>query len=407
MRYVIIGLGVAGITASKTLRNLDRESEIHIFTDETSLYYPRPKLFDVIAGDIKARDLYYYDSSWYEENNINLHLGFGIRKVDFKKHSLLLEYGGEFKYDRLLLANGASSFVPEIKGLRADGVFTLRKLDDAFKIRRHSFLIGNGSSVAIVGGGVLGLEASHSFKINKLQPIVIEKSPFLLPKQLDKEGADILKGIFENWGIRIKTDSVTAEVIGDPKVKKLILDNGEVIPVDMVLVSSGVRSNIDLLERSGLPFSKGAIVDEHMQVSEDIYAAGDIAEFSGKTYGIIPPAIEQATIAAKNMFKESSTSYNGSVPTNTLKVAGLDFTSVGNINYDESDPQVEMFRAKEPLQGKYRKVILKNNKIVGIIILGIKGEAVQANKLVQKEFDASAYKDKLRNLSFSLKEIKI
>ncbi|PMP82646.1 MAG: NAD(P)/FAD-dependent oxidoreductase, partial [Caldisericum exile] len=144
MVYAIIGLGVAGVTAAKIIRQLDPKGEIHIFSDEPTLYYPRPKLFEVIREEIKARDLYFYDSMWYEERDIKLHLGVKIRKIDPKEHLLYLDMGGSVAYDKLLIANGASSFVPPIDGVYTEGVFTLRNLNDAFKIRRHSFLIGNG-----------------------------------------------------------------------------------------------------------------------------------------------------------------------------------------------------------------------------------------------------------------------
>ncbi len=224
MKYVIIGLGVSGLTAAKTIRKLDENGEIYIYTDETSLYYPRPKLFDVIYQKVSARDIYYYDSFWYAENRIKLHLGAGVRKINPKGHTILLEDGGTVKYDKLLIANGAISFVPPIKGVHTEGIFTLRNLDDAFKIKKHSLQIGNSKPVVVIGGGVLGLEAAHSFRMNKLRPTVIEASSYLLPRQLDKDGADILKGIFENWGIEIKTDAKTAEFVGENTVQEVILE---------------------------------------------------------------------------------------------------------------------------------------------------------------------------------------
>jgi nitrite reductase (NADH) large subunit len=404
VKYVIIGLGVSGLTAAKTIRSLDENGEIHVFTDETSLYYPRPKLFDVIYQKVSARDLYYYDSFWYSENGIRLHLGSGVRKINPKEHTILLEDGGTVKYDKLLVATGASSFVPPIKDVHAKGIFTLRNLDDAFKIKKHSNLIGNNRPVVVIGGGVLGLEAAHSFRMNKLRPTVIETSPYLLSRQLDKEGGDILKGIFENWGIEIKIDAKTEEFVGEDSVKEVILENGTKIKADMVLLSTGIRSNISLLELSSLPFNKGAIVNGNMMVAEDIYASGDVAEHNGITYGIIPPAIEQGTVAGKNMVNHGSAVYKGSVPTNTLKIAGFDFTSVGNINPKE-ETGYEIIRAKAPLEGKYRKIVLKDNKIEGVIVLGLKGEAVAANKLVNLHSDVSSWKEELSNINFSLKSI--
>jgi nitrite reductase (NADH) large subunit len=404
MKYVIIGLGVSGLTAAKTIRSLDSEGEIHIFTDETSLYYPRPKLFDVIYERITARDIYYYDSFWYAENRIRLHLGNSVRKVNSREHSFLLEDGGTVKYDKLLIANGASSFVPPIKGVHSNGIFTLRNLDDAFKIRKHSFAIGNNKPVVVIGGGVLGLEAAHSFRMNKLKPIVIEASPYLLPRQLDKEGADILRGIFENWGIEVKTDSKTEEFIGEDVIKEVVLANGTKVKADMVLLSTGVRSNLSIFELSNLPHNKGAAVDDYMMVTEDVYASGDVAEYKGVSYGIIPPAIEQGTVAGKNMVRHGEAIYSGSVPTNTLKIAGFDFTSVGNVN-PQNEADFEIVRAKAPIDGKYRKIVLKDNKVQGIIILGLKGEAVAANKLVNLKTDVSQFKDKLVDIDFSLKAI--
>jgi nitrite reductase (NADH) large subunit len=403
-KYLIVGLGIAGLTAAKTIRSLDPEGEISIYTDEQTLFYPKPKLFDLIYETFSAKDIYYYDSFWYDTNRIRLHLGTGIRKIDAIEHKLLTEDGGTVNYDSLLIANGASCFVPSFEGTYTPGVFTLRNLSDAFAIRRHSRLIGNHKPVVVIGGGVLGLEAAHSFMKNKLRPTVIEHNSYLLPRQIDKEGADVLKGIFENWGIEIKTDSSTERITGEKNVDKVILSNGTMLPAEMVLISSGVRSNVDLLERSNLPYKKGALVDDNLTVTEDVYAAGDIAEHNGNVYGIIPPAIEQATIAAKNMIKPGTATYHGSVPTNTLKIAGFDFTSIGLVNLIEDDPQYEIIRAKAPIDGKYRKIVLKDGTVQGIIILGLKGEAIAANKLVNTHADVSQYKERLKDIAFSLKE---
>ena len=403
MVYAIIGLGIAGLTAAKVIRELDPKGEIHIYSEEPTLYYPRPKLFEVIREEIPARDIYFYDSMWYEERNINLHLGTSIRKIDSKEHLLLLDLGGTFAYDKLLISNGASPFIPPIPNVDLEGVFSLRNLSDAFKIRRHSFLIGNRKPVAVVGGGVLGLEAAYSFLKNKLKPVVIEGLPYLLPRQLDKEGAKILKETLISWGIGIIEGAKIREFSGNDSVKNVVLDDGTLIPAEMVLLSTGVKPNTDLLEFSNLPCNKGALVDSYMSVAEDIFAAGDVAEFNGIVYGIIPPAIEQATVAAKNMVKLGSAEYKGSIPSNTLKVVGLDLTSIGMVN-PKDEENYEIIRASKESEGKYRKIVLKDNKVVGIILLGIK-EASVATKLVMKQVDLSQFKDKLSNIDFSLKSI--
>ena len=406
MKYSIIGLGIAGVKAASTIRSLDKEADIDIFTDEPSYYYPRPKLFKVIYQRMKSRDIYFYGPDWYIEKNLNLHLGTGIKKINVKEHTLLTEDGGTAHYDKLLIANGAHSFVPPIPGHEKRGVFTLRNIRDALNIRQYSSIIGNYSPVAVIGGGVLGLEMAHSFMSNKLKVTVIEYGPYLLPRQLDREGADILRGIFENWGIRVRTDAKTESIEGGESVENVLLANGEKIPAKMVILSTGVRPNVDLLDRSGLPYNRGALVDDYLKLkdTEDIYAAGDIAEHNGRVYGIIPPAIEQAVAAAKNMVKEGSAVYKGSTPINTLKIAGLDLTSVGEVN-PKDEEQYTIIRAKAPLEGKYRKIVLQNGKALGAIVLGIKGESIAATKIVNQKMDIIKFQEELKDINFSLKEV--
>ena len=407
MKYVILGLGVSGVTAAKTIRQLDKEGEIEIFTDEIVYYYARPKLFDIIRKRLSAREIYFYGPDWYMKNNIKLHFGIKAEKINAKQHAITFSDGVNVKYDKLLIANGAHAFVPPIKGADREGIFTLRTLKDAFDIRDYSMYIGNNSPVTVIGGGILGLEAAHSFMLNRLRPTVVEFSPYLLPRQLDKEGADILKGIFENSGIKIKTNAKTEACEGRRSIEKVILGNGEIIPTKMALLSTGIRSNIDLLKNSGLPYNRGALVNNYLKLqdNEDIFAAGDIAEHKGRVYGIIPPALEQAMTAGKNMVKEGSAEYHGSIMSNTLKVAGIELTSVGTVNPEEKEAYEEI-RASAPIEGKYRKIVLKDGKAVGGILLGIKGEGIHLTKIVRTEKDISAYKDKLKDINFSLKEIK-
>ena len=243
--------------------------------------------------------------------------------------------------------------------------------------------------------------------LNKLRPTVVEFAPYLLPRQLDKEGADILKGIFENSGIKTKTNAKTEAFEGGRSIERVILGNGEIIPTKMALLSTGVRSNIGLLKNSDLPHNRGALVDDYLKLQDnkDIFAAGDIAEHKGRVYGIIPPALEQAMTAGKNMVKEGSAEYHGSIMSNTLKVAGIELTSVGTVNPEEKEAYEEI-RASAPIEGKYRKIVLKDGKAVGGILLGIKGEGIHLTKIVRTEKDVSAYKNKLKDINFSLKEIK-
>ena len=408
MKYVIIGLGISGVTAAKTIRSLDKEAEIEIFSDEMSYYYPRPKLFKLLSKKMSARDIYFYEPSWYIKNNFALRLGINVDRVDTKAHKIYLNDGGSVGYDKLLIANGAHSFVPPIPGNELQGVYTLRNLKDAMGIKEYSEFLEDGSNVAVIGGGVLGLEMAHSLKLNNLNPTVIEYGPYLLPRQLDEEGAEILRTKFEKEGIRIRVNTKTESIDGKNSVDSVSVSGGEKIPAKMVILSTGVRSNIELAKKSNFSVNRGIVVDDFLHITDesDVFAAGDIAEHNGKVYGIIPPALEQATIAAKNMVKDFSAQYKGSIPNNTLKVVGMELTSIGEINPQEITTEYTILKVKSESEGKYRKVVLKNNKVVGIILLGFTGgESVYASKLVRDQKDLSNHFKELEDISFSLKSI--
>ncbi len=404
MKYLIVGLGISGVTAAKTIRSLDKDAEIEIIGDEPVHYYPRPKLFKIIEGKINERDIYFYPPSWYLKNNFILRLGINAKKIDTASDTLLLSDGGTVKFDKLLIATGAHSFVPPIPGKELRGVFTLRTLKNAIDIREYANFIGQGSEVAVIGGGVLGLEMAHSLKENGLRPTVIEFGPYLLPRQLDAKGGEILQKKFESEGVNIKVNAKTENIEGKNEANGVRLAGGETVPAKMVLISTGVRSNTELAKNSGLPVNRGILVDNYLRVEEkeNIFAAGDVAEHNGRVYGIIPPSLEQAIAAGKNMVSPESIEYRGSIPSNTLKVVGLELASMGDINPPEDEKDYTIVRAEGV--GRYRKVVLKNGKLVGIILLGLDGkETIYATKLLKSGADLSNFTEKLRDINFSLK----
>ncbi len=404
MKYLIVGLGISGVTAAKTIRSLDKDAEIEIIGDEPVHYYPRPKLFKIIEGKINERDIYFYPPSWYLKNNFILRLGINAKKIDTASDTLLLSDGGSVKFNKLLIATGAHSFVPPIPGKELRGVFTLRTLKDAIDIREYANFIGQGSEVAVIGGGVLGLEMAHSLKENGLRPTVIEFGPYLLPRQLDAKGGGVLQKKFESEGVNIKVNAKTENIEGKNEANGVRLAGGETVPAKMVLISTGVRSNTELAKNSGLPVNRGILVDNYLRVEEkeNIFAAGDVAEHNGRVYGIIPPSLEQAIAAGKNMVSPESIEYRGSIPSNTLKVVGLELASMGDINPPEDEKDYTIVRAEGV--GRYRKVVLKNGKLVGIILLGLDGkETIYSTKLLKSGADLSNFTEKLRDINFSLK----
>jgi nitrite reductase (NADH) large subunit len=401
VHVVIVGSGVAGVTAARVVRENDPEAKISIYTDENHLYYPRPRLYEILSGEAKPQEIYMFSEQWYEKRHIKIHLNKKVLGIETAKKELLLGDQAKAKYDKLLLANGAHPFMPPIRGAEKTGVFSLRSIEDALAIKEYA---KKTRHAIIIGGGLLGLEFAASLRKLGQRVEVVEIFPRLLPRQLDQDGATILKDRIETRGINIVLGVKTEEILGKKTVSGILVDNGEELSGNLVLVSAGVRSNIDLAVNAGIKVEKGVVVDEHMQTSvNDVYAAGDVAEFRGGVYGIIPAALEQANIAAINMLDKEKQVYKGTIPSNTLKIVGIDLTSMGLVNPE--GPQYEEVKKIDKRKGIYKKIVLEKGKIVGAIILGDRKGVTWIKKLMDQKTDVTKYKDLLLEEEFDYRRI--
>jgi len=401
MKHVIVGNGVAGVTAAQAIVRADRSAEVHIFGAEPYLYYRRPLLWEFIAGQIEQQALYFRPADWYAGQGIHLHPGVRVDSLDPTAHRIEPSNGSTVEYDRLLLATGARPFVPPCEGADKEGVFTLRTLDDALAIRKHA----QGAATAVViGGGLLGLETARALRAVGLDVTVVEFAPHLLPRQLDAEGAEVLQSLLERQGLRIITGGATVAVLGDRRAGGILLKDGREVPGELVLFSTGIRSNVALAQEAGLEVNRGVVVDERLQTSaEDVFAAGDVAEFAGRVYGIIPAAVEQARIAAANMVAPGGDVYAGTLAATTLKVAGAELTSLGECTVQ--DDSITSLRHVALAAGRYRKFVLREGRIVGAILLNDKGRARPVTQLVERKVNVSAYADRLLDDDFDLKAL--
>lgn len=400
MNVVIVGNGVAGITAARTIKEKNPETWVSIYTDENSHYYPRPRLYQVLSGEATPEDVTLFSEEWYHTKGITVHLGKNATKIDTAQKQLVLDDESTVRYDKLLLANGAHSFVPPINGAEKKGVFTLRTVRDALTLREFA---SKAKKDLVIGGGLLGLEFASSLRKLGQQVTVVEMFPWLLPRQLDSDGANILRKHIEARGIDVVLGAKTAEILGEESVSGILLDSGETIHGDLVLVSAGVRSNTELALNSGITVNRGVVVDSQLQTSaDDVYAVGDVAEFEGRVYGIIPAAMEQAKIAAENILEENAV-YTGTVPSNTLKIVNIDLTSVGIVNPE--DNKYEEIKETDPKKGVYKKLVLDNNRIVGAIILGDKKGVATISKLIAQKTDIRQYKNFILKDGFDYKKV--
>jgi nitrite reductase (NADH) large subunit len=401
LNVVVVGNGVAGVTAARIIKQKNPEATVSIYTDENHHYYPRPRLYEVLSGEAESQEIYMFSEEWYKEKGIHIHLNNKAINVDLKKKELMLEKKSRVSYDKLLLANGGHSFIPPIKGVEKTGVFTLRSIRDALTIRKFTEKL---KKAIVIGGGLLGLEFAASLRKLGQQVEVVEIFPRLLPKQLDQDGATILKNRIASRGIDFDLGVRTVEILGKNTVTGILLDSGKEISGELVLISAGMRSNIQLASDAGIKVNRGVVVDSHLQTSaEDVYAIGDVSEFEGRVYGIIPAALDQASIAATNLLEEEQTVYNGTIPSNTLEIVGIDLISMGTVNSEES--KYEEIKKIDKDKGTYKKLVLDQGKIVGVIFLGDKKGTTAIKRLMNEQTDITKFRDSILKDDFDYKKI--
>ena len=392
--YLIVGNGVAGTTAAENIRKQDKEGKITIVTDEEFPFYWRLRLNEYLAGDLAEEALAAKKAQWYGDQSIDLKLRTLIAGADPNEKVVFTEDKQRLSYDSLLIATGSHSFIPPIKGSEKEGVFALRNIQDA---RGISVWAKDIEDVVLIGGGLLGLEAGNALlKLGK-KVTVVEFFPRLLPRQLDVDGAQRLQKVMEKMGFSFRLGARTQEISGNDQVTGVLLEGGESIPSKMVIISAGVRPNLELAEPLGLENDKGIKVDEYLRTNQaDIYAAGDVAEFRGMPYGIWPAAMEQGQIAGTNM-AGGNLVYKGTTMANSLKVAGVDLASAGNIDAENEKESRVVTDDKV-----YKKIVMENNQIVGCIMLGDTKDFNKITKAMSEKKDISQVKDQILSEGFDL-----
>jgi nitrite reductase (NADH) large subunit len=400
MKIVIVGNGLAGTLAAKTVRELDQEAGIEIFGEEKYAYYPRPNLIEFLAGRLPYEKLFAFPEIWSTRQRIGLHFGEKIARIRPDERTVETGTGGIIPYDALLLASGARAAVPPLAGSGLKGVFVLRTLDDALaildRLRTHAH-------VAVLGGGLLGLEIARAIRGRGAEVSVVEIFDRLLPRQLDPAAAGILKQQIERSGISVRLGTASREILGAAEVRGIRFESGDDVEADLVVIATGVKPELALAKDAGLTVDQGIVVDDRLRTSRpEIFAAGDAAEHQGRVYGIIPASFEQARAAAHNMLGRDMP-YSGTVPSNTLKVAGLYVTSAGEVNPEPRGHEVLV--RSVPEAGLYKKIVLKEGRLVGAIWMGTKKGASEISRLVALKKDVEIRKGDLLEDTFDFAEM--
>jgi NAD(P)H-dependent nitrite reductase large subunit len=378
---VVIGNGMAGArTVEEILARGGADLfNIAMFGDEPFGNYNRIMLSAVLDGSREATEIVLNPLAWYERNAIRLHAGIRATRVFRFARRVLGADGSEEPYDNLIIATGSRSFIPPLLGLtRSDGtmkpgIFGFRSLDDCH--RMEDYATGKRRA-AVIGGGLLGLECAHGLQRFGLEVHVMHRSPYLMNQPLDSAAGVILNSLMEEMGVRVHLGADTRAVLGDEHVSGLEFKNGETLECDLVVFAVGIKPNSEVASQAGLTVERAIVVNNQMRTVDDprIYAVGECMQHRGQTYGLVAPIWEQVKVLADHITgANSKAAYHGSRVATRLKVAGIELASMGLTEPGEQRDEVVQFI--EARRGTYKKLIIRDGRLMGGILLGDSSKA--------------------------------
>jgi nitrite reductase (NADH) large subunit len=375
-KLVVIGNGMAGARVVEELlaRGAADQFQITMFGEEPYGNYNRILLSDVLNGSHDASEIFLNPLSWYDNNGIKLHAG--VKVAHIHRHARQVEgVGGVVEdYDQLIIATGSVPFVPPMEGVYlADGaykpgVFAFRNLDDCRGITDYAM---GKRSAAVIGGGLLGLEAARGLQNFSLDVHVIQRGSGLMSQQLDGAASGILRKTLEQLGMKVLVQKDTKRITGDSHVTGLEFADGQRLDCDLVVIAAGIKANSSLAARAGLTVERGIVVDNQMRSPDDprVFAVGECVQHRGQVYGLVAPIWEQAKVIAEHLTGANpDAAYHGSKVATRLKVMGVEVASMGVTEPSEEGDEVVQFT--EAKKGTYKKLIIRNGRLIGSILLG-------------------------------------
>ena len=387
---IIIGNGMAGCRAVEEILARDADKyRITIFGAEPRVNYNRIMLSPLLAGEKSFDDIVINDQAWYDDNEITLVSGDQVVAIDRKIQTVTARSGRTEAYDKLILATGSDPFIIPVPGHDKQGVVTFRDMDDVGAMLRAA---DGGGDAVVIGGGLLGLEAAHGLSLRGMKVTVIHLMPTLMERQLDEAAGWLLKEALEGRGQTILTGADTAEVYGQGKVEGVRLKDGREIPASLVVMAVGIRPNVKLARDAGLAIGRGIHVDDHLVTSDmNILAVGECVEHNGAVYGLVAPIWEMCRSLADGLVAEQS-GYSGSVTSTKLKVSGIDVFSAGDFSGGEGCEDIVM---RDASRGVYKRVIVKEDRVVGAVLYGDTGDGNWYFDLLKRQDNISEIRDAL------------
>jgi NAD(P)H-nitrite reductase large subunit len=401
MDYVIIGNCAACVNAIEGIRSFDEKGNIRVITEEDYPAYCRCLISDYLLGTHNEEKLLLRQESFYKDKHVDLILGKKAVSVKPGEKKVILSDDKEVVYDRLLIATGSSPKHLGVEGEEKKGVFCFRTLEDA---RGIAELASKGGKVLVFGGGFIGLKAAYALKKRGVEVEVIVKSPQILSQILDADSSNLIRRWLEENGMTIRTGLGPSKILGNGEVTGVLLDNGETIDCRIVIVGKGVRSNMDLLNGSGVKTHWGIVTNDYLRTNvEEIYAAGDVAETQSLLTGepTVTPlwtcAMEQGRVAGMNM-AGGKKKYPGSVPANSINFFGLPIISIGHIRFKKEKHEEK--EVSNEAKYNFKKAFIKDNRLFGAVLVGNIENAGVYLALIRKKADISSVRSYLLEAPF-------
>jgi NAD(P)H-nitrite reductase large subunit len=386
---VIIGASAAGVSAAREIRSIDAAMPVRLLTEERYLPYYRPSLTEYIGdSNVESRSNFLLNQeSWYRDKNVELSIGTKVVAINTAEKTVTTDSGETLSYGKLILANGSTPFVPFKEAAGKKNVFSIRTLDDA---RAANKLSGTVKTAVVIGGGLLGLEAAHSLSGKGVRVTIIEGADRILPRQLDQESSRMLQDILTGANVALVLGRSIEAIQGEGSATGVRLADGEVIPADMVIISIGVRPNVEIARSCGIAVNRAVVVNERMETSvPGIYACGDVAEFNGKCISLWMPAMKQGKVAGSNAAGKPAEFLDEAYPA-ILNSFGTKIYSAGDICQDKKEGEYRVHTAGDPGKNQYKKLFFVEDRLAGFILIG---DISESQKLAMAVKNRSAFND--------------
>ncbi len=391
-KLVIIGNGMApGRMLEHLFETAHGRYDVTIFNAEPRVNYDRIMLSPVLSGEKSYEQIIIHGDGWYIKNGIMLYKGHKIVAIDRVAKTVASDHGVVERYDKLVIATGSVPFILPVPGNNLAGVLSYRDLDDV-----NAMLLAAQSRMkaVIIGGGLLGLEAAAGLEARGMDVTVLHLMPTLMERQLDAAAGYLLQKAIEDRGIKVICNASTKAIVGDKRVEGVELHDGRIIPARLVVMAAGIKPNASLAKEAGLATNRGIVVDAGMRTSDpDIYAVGECAEIGGHVYGLVAPLYEMARVAAAHLADDTSTAafVHSDTPTK-LKVTGIELFSLGDFADGEDRHEIVL---RDASAGVYKRLVLKDNRIIGTVLYGETADGAWFNDLKKKQVDISDMRDTL------------